>query len=104
MKNGYTRLGASLLLAAAFVGTVVAFISRHALCLDGDHPSCLEGEPEDWHLIGQQVAAVIGLIAAAGLLYSVTRGRRTAAIACLAIGLIAFGAWGWMLDVATHPG
>jgi hypothetical protein len=101
-RGSWLQLGAVALFAAACVGAGVALVGWHALCQDGDQAACLEGHPVDWHVIGQVVAAVVGLIFAGLMLREADRRRWRPAASFLALALVAFALWAVWLDTAIH--
>lgn len=96
------QLGAILAVAGAVLATAVAIAAYHALCLDGTHVSCPEGAGASWELKSQLGLAIIGLIAAAGMLFAVWRRAYRWAALLLLLSIMLYAGWAVFLDIATH--
>ena len=84
------RWAAYLLVAAGAVATFLASLSYWALCRDGTHTSCLDGQGPTGELIGQLVAGPVAFaLAVLTLVLVARRAYRMAVVGAL----LAAGAW-----------
>jgi peptidoglycan/LPS O-acetylase OafA/YrhL len=89
------KAGSAVLLVAAVLGTLNAWIAYELLCDE----NC---DARRWELTAQLIAACLGLACAAMMTYFAFTGRRKAAAGSLTAGVLFYGAMALFEDAATH--
>jgi hypothetical protein len=79
-----------LLVGAGAVAALLAVVAYYALCRDGTHSSCPDGQGPTGELVGQLVAGPVALVlAVVTLVLVIRRAYRPAAVGAL----LAVGTW-----------
>jgi energy-coupling factor transporter transmembrane protein EcfT len=94
-------IATGLLIAGCSVAIAVGLLAWMALCEDGVHEECLNGDPSfaTWF---QALLAVLALLLGVLARVAVRRRKRIARALSFGFSLVALAAWAVFLDAATH--
>jgi hypothetical protein len=91
--NSIVVFGAHVAFGGALVAAFFAYVTKKASC----EPDCRGGV-----LTVQLVLAVAGLLPAGSLVYAAVSGRRRLAAIALVTGVLVYGSWALLNNVAVH--